>query len=144
MADVRSDWPFQISYEDARLPRSLVVLRAETAEGLGKQLVDVQEILDEILSMGNEPAEEATGEVTHPVAPVSPPTATRSAGTANRPIAKLPPEALEAMLKQKRQLCDCNDKWWNNTETKTKPTQPDFKCCKCNLGVWLTPLKSNE
>jgi len=138
MTDVRGEYPFQISYEDARLPRSLVVLRAETAEELGKQLVDVQGILEEVLSIGNEPAEESAQEVVPP--PANP--AFVKPAAANRPIAALPPEALQALLTQKRPLCACADKWWDNRATKTKATQPDFKCTKCNMGIWLTPLKS--
>jgi len=146
MAEVRGEYPYQASWHEGETP--MFVVRAETVDDFREGVENILEAW--AAAHGNVQAatpttEQLVGEVTHPVAAISPPTTTRSAATANRPIAKLPPEALEAMLKQKRQLCDCNDKWWDNRETKTKPTQPDFKCTKCNLGVWLTPLaKANE
>lgn len=142
MPEVRVEYPFQISYEDARLPRSLVVLRAETAEDLGRQLAEAQAALETVLGT---PEPEAAAESPQEVAPPpAKPAFVKPAGPANRPIATLPPEALQALLMQKKPLCACNDKWWNNTLTKTKATQPDFKCCKCNMGIWLTALKSEE
>jgi hypothetical protein len=129
--DVRSEYPFQVSYEDARLPGSLICLRAETAEDLGRQYVEVMAVLDSILGpLVQQPAPD-------PSQPAQPATPKR-----NVPIAKLPREALEALAEQGRALCACDRskaKWWDNRQAKTNPRQPDFKCTVCGYGVWLTP-----
>jgi hypothetical protein len=49
MPEVRNEYPFQISYEDGRLPRSLIVLRAETAAELALSYLAVLAQLDEAL-----------------------------------------------------------------------------------------------
>ena len=137
MAEVRSLYPFQVSYEDSRLPGSVICLRAETAEELGRQYVELLAVLDPILGTPE----------TAPEAPQAEPTAAPAKRGPTRPIPKLPPEALEALVAQGRALCKCDRtraKWWDNRQTKTKESQPDFKCTECGYGVWLKPFKAEE
>lgn len=131
MPEIRDEYPFQISYEDARLPRSLVVLRAESAGELGQAYVDIQAALDGALG----------GPVVEPQdSPVEPPAAPPQApAQGSDSVADLPLEALKALMEQKKQVpCSCNAGWWDNRQTKKGPKYPDFKCKKCGKGVWLT------
>jgi hypothetical protein len=129
--EIRSEYPFQVSYEDARLPGSLICLRAETAEDLGRQYVEVMAVLESILGpLAQHP----------PLEPSQP--AQAATPKRNVPLAKLPQEALEALVAQGRALCGCDRskaRWWDNRQTKTNPRQPDFRCTACGYGVWLTP-----
>jgi hypothetical protein len=133
MPEVRTEYPFQISYKEERIPGSLVCLRGETAEELGQEFVQVTAIFDAIFAAA--PTEETPANVT-PITPAAP-----AKPAANRPLPKLPQEALDALAAQKKGLCVCQDKWWDNRQIKTKASQPDFKCAKCGYAVWLTPLK---
>ena len=124
MAEVRGEYPFQISYEDARLPRSLVVLRAETAEDLGRQLVEAQAALETVL--GTPEGELEPVEAPNP-APAKPPAFVK------------PPAAKGGVSRPKCAVC--GSLVFDNREKKAKgeyaPNAPDYKCGKpCDTGFW--------
>ena len=142
---IRAEYPFQISWEDERLPRSLVCLRAESSEELGQAVLDVQLALAGALGE----AEEAPVEPEVPARPAfvkpgqAPPPRPRGAGSSAK-VAELPPSALKALLEQKKEIpCDCNTDWWDNRLTK-KGRQPDFRCVKCGSAIWLTAYQESE
>jgi hypothetical protein len=141
MPEVRTEYPFQVSYRDDRLPGSLFCLRAETAEDLGREYVELLAVLDPILGV---PAVDQQAVPTDAPKPSSPQAAAPPASKPNLPITKLPKEALEALAAQKKGLCVCQDKWWDNRETKTNPRAPDFRCVKCQYPIWLTAPKGEE
>ena len=50
MAEVRSEYPYQISFKDERIPGSLIVYRAESAEQLWQMWVESGAIMDNVLA----------------------------------------------------------------------------------------------
>ena len=136
MSEIRDEYPFQISYEDARLPRSLVVLRAETAGELGQAYVDIQAALDAALGRPVVDSE---------ASPVEPTADTPSPAQTSDSVAELPLEALKALMEQKKPIpCECKAGWWDNRVTKKSPKYPDFKCKKCGKSVWLTAYQEER
>jgi len=108
----------------------LFTVRAQTAEEFRERITLITEAWASIT--GDAPTEVVPSADAPPPAPKAKP---------NVPLVKLPKEALEALTAQKRGLCVCQDKWWDNRETKQNLKAPDFKCVKCGYGVWLTPPK---
>ncbi len=137
MTEIRAEYPSQISYEDARLPRSLVVLRAESAEELGQAYVQLEEALDGALGKPELASEAPPQEVPRPAMPPT--------QGASDSVAELAVEALKALMAQGKPIpCACNAGWWDNRQSKKNPRAPDFKCRKDSThGVWLTVRPAN-
>ena len=138
MPEIRSDHPFQISYEDSRLPRSLVVLRAESADALAEAYLQLLVALDGALG---QPVEEEGAPPDPPGYGSNPPhlnTGKPPAQSSDK-VPSLPAEALLALMEQGKKVpCECKAEWYDNRLTKKNPKYPDFKCTKCAKGVWLT------
>lgn len=132
MTEIRAEYPFQISYEDARLPGSWVQLRAESAQELGEAYVQLEAALDGALGKLVTDPEGPAQEVPRPGQP---------SAQGSDSVAELPIEALKALMDQGKQIpCSCNAGWWDNRQSKKNPRAPDFKCKKdATHGVWLTP-----
>jgi len=148
MPDIRSEYPFQVSWHGGQ-DDPMFVIRTETIEEFREGVALIAEAWASVT--GQAPTEvvpSAPQETAAASAPEPSPTPSERTGqqqsAANRPILKLPLEALEALKAQKRGLCLCQEKWWDNRKIKTKESQPDFKCTKCGYGVWLKPSKSED